>query len=188
MLKGGREAELESTLQVLLQDIPPGGWQWHGSVQASDLQDTTCGQVEALPTGCSDVIWDAALERKGDCYHMFGEWRLQTRRKCSRCNNIAEITLSGKVMRDFRMRICAERDEDILPLPGRLNLLDVLREEIWLAWPQRVLCSPECRGLCPHCGADLNRASCGCDMDDDAHPFAALKKLKLKEPGGRPDP
>lgn len=37
-----------------------------------------------------------------------------------------------------------------------------VREELILDHPIRVLCRPDCRGLCPKCGVNLNRETCGC--------------------------
>ncbi|MGH9778453.1 MAG: YceD family protein [Candidatus Acidiferrales bacterium] len=43
-----------------------------------------------------------------------------------------------------------------------LFLADVLAEQVYLALPMKVLCRAECKGLCPHCGANLNRDRCRC--------------------------
>lgn len=37
-----------------------------------------------------------------------------------------------------------------------------IRDEIILEHPIRILCKPDCRGLCPDCGANLNQGPCGC--------------------------
>jgi len=170
-----------SLLQVQLRNIPASGWHWHDRFRAADLQDDSCGDIAALPRGCSDADWDAVLEHKGDCYHLTGCWSLSIRCTCCRCNGPAKHMLRGKLMRDFRMGVCDDPDsgdEDVLLPSGRINLVDVLREEIWLAWPQNEVCKPECKGLCPHCGTDLNRASCACTADDAGHPFSVLKNMK----------
>ncbi|MBI4432371.1 MAG: DUF177 domain-containing protein [Candidatus Omnitrophica bacterium] len=39
-----------------------------------------------------------------------------------------------------------------------------VRDEILLEHPIRVLCRPDCRGLCPYCGANLNTESCDCQV------------------------
>ncbi len=44
----------------------------------------------------------------------------------------------------------------------RIDLDGLVREQIRLALPFRLLCREDCRGLCPHCGADLNREACHC--------------------------
>lgn len=44
---------------------------------------------------------------------------------------------------------------------GRLDLTELVREQFQLALPMKPLCSDACRGLCPECGANLNRTECG---------------------------
>jgi len=46
-----------------------------------------------------------------------------------------------------------------------LNLGAILREQIILMVPLKPLCTAECRGLCPRCGALLNREACTCKKD-----------------------
>lgn len=60
-----------------------------------------------------------------------------------------------------------------------------LREILLLETPQVFLCSEECKGLCPDCGADLNREACACknrhaDGAEGEEKIPAWKK-KLKD-------
>ena len=43
-----------------------------------------------------------------------------------------------------------------------LLLEDVVREQVLLTLPGRTLCREDCKGLCPHCGADRNTTACAC--------------------------
>ena len=43
-----------------------------------------------------------------------------------------------------------------------LLLEDVIREQVLLSLPDRVLCRPDCKGLCPRCGQNLNQEACSC--------------------------
>ena len=43
-----------------------------------------------------------------------------------------------------------------------LPLEDVVREQVLLTLPSRVLCQEACKGLCPHCGIDRNVEECSC--------------------------
>jgi uncharacterized protein len=60
-----------------------------------------------------------------------------------------------------------------------VDLESLLREQIVLMLPLKPLCSEACKGLCPHCGANLNLTACGCKTDDVNSPFAQLAKLKI---------
>lgn len=44
-----------------------------------------------------------------------------------------------------------------------LNIDGLIDNEIMTSWPMKVLCRPDCKGLCPVCGKDLNTGACGCD-------------------------
>lgn len=60
---------------------------------------------------------------------------------------------------------------------GWLDLEPLVHDEIALALPPDPLCRPDCAGLCPICGADLNMGSCAGHGDESSSPFAALKQL-----------
>jgi uncharacterized protein len=61
-----------------------------------------------------------------------------------------------------------------------LELDDVLREQILLAVPLRALCSEECKGLCPHCGKNLNEGPCSCAEPLEDPRWAALKDIRKR--------
>jgi uncharacterized protein len=59
-----------------------------------------------------------------------------------------------------------------------LALEDVLREQVLLSLPLKTLCKPDCKGLCPRCGADRNRQPCSCDMGPSDPCWEALAGLR----------
>ena len=58
----------------------------------------------------------------------------------------------------------------------RLELDELVREDVFLAMPSRFLCREDCKGLCSVCGADLNIGSCGCNKPADTR-WDSLKEL-----------
>ena len=63
---------------------------------------------------------------------------------------------------------------------SKLPIDEAVRDALIMEIPIRILCSEDCRGLCPICGANLNKESCSCEpeADDTApNPFAALKAI-----------
>jgi uncharacterized protein len=65
-----------------------------------------------------------------------------------------------------------------------LFLADVLKEQVLLALPLKVICRSDCRGLCPSCGANLNHEECRCEThatDARLAPLARLKQDWLKK-------
>ncbi|HSD28185.1 MAG TPA: DUF177 domain-containing protein [Vicinamibacteria bacterium] len=49
----------------------------------------------------------------------------------------------------------------------RLDLGEVVREQILLALPLKPLCRPDCQGLCPRCGKNRNVSPCGCAPEQE---------------------
>jgi uncharacterized protein len=61
-----------------------------------------------------------------------------------------------------------------------LLLEDVLREQVLLALPLKAICREECRGLCPHCGQNLNQEQCTCAESSEDPRWSALKDIREK--------
>src|SRR5579863_4809887 len=59
-------------------------------------------------------------------------------------------------------------------------LEDALREQVMLATPLRELCREDCRGLCPHCGCNLNVEQCHCEQHPSDPRWDALNEIKRK--------
>jgi uncharacterized protein len=57
-------------------------------------------------------------------------------------------------------------------------LEDVLREQVLLALPLKITCRPDCRGLCPQCGKNLNQEQCSCSTEVEDPRWAALKDVR----------
>ena len=61
-----------------------------------------------------------------------------------------------------------------------LPLEDVIREQVLLAAPLKVTCREDCKGLCPHCGKNLNQEQCSCAVEIEEPRWAALKEIRGK--------
>lgn len=61
----------------------------------------------------------------------------------------------------------------------KLDISEILAEEILIIVPFNPLCSDDCKGLCPVCGANLNEETCGCSRDVADERFSVLKGLKI---------
>jgi uncharacterized protein len=57
-------------------------------------------------------------------------------------------------------------------------LEDTLREQVLLALPLKITCREDCKGLCPHCGKNLNLEACSCNVPMEDPRWAALKEVR----------
>lgn len=85
---------------------------------------------------------------------------------------------------------CLEKYERMLPAfvevhapltQPVIDLQEEVRQSLSLALPFQPLCKPECLGLCPHCGKNLNQGFCPCAASAaETGPFGKLKQFKIK--------
>jgi uncharacterized protein len=62
-----------------------------------------------------------------------------------------------------------------------IDLQEEVRQSLSLALPFQPLCRPDCRGLCPRCGKNMNQGTCSCAAEAaDTRPFGKLKQFKIK--------
>ena len=77
---------------------------------------------------------------------------------------------------EFRLKL---DDTEIAFFEGDgLFLTDVLAEQVLLAIPMKAICRSDCKGLCPHCGANLNSDECRCQSHNGDPRMATLARLK----------
>ena len=135
-------------------------------------------RLSAEPTGLAlpAESWPAPLEvtldadRAGDQITVKGWVETRLADECARCLKRVEapldfeiVLLADRVGSGGRHEKELEQDDYVLFHDGRAIALDEeVREAALLARPMAALCRPDCRGLCPRCGADLNEGPCGC--------------------------
>jgi uncharacterized protein len=108
---------------------------------------------------------------------------------CSRCLEDAELSVGS----DFAYTLVPAKPEtrEELELQAEdleisyyrgdfIDLTPIICEQIILQIPIKPLCAEECKGLCPHCGVNLNEVSCNCHLDFVDDRLAVLKNIKIK--------
>jgi len=96
--------------------------------------------------------------------------------------------LCGRCLRNIEYANVASIDElyqrmpdnpDAYPIVGEsLDLQPMVREMVLLSLPDTPLCKADCLGLCPQCGADLESAPCGCQVQRFDERWAILDQLR----------
>ena len=108
--------------------------------------------------------------------------------ECSRCLRPLMLVLKIDLEEEFRAsgpfatdhRDSQEAEDPALLISDQheLDLQEVLRQQLLLAVPMRPACRPDCAGLCPHCGQNLNDGPCECSEEPDPR-WSALQALRL---------
>lgn len=134
--------------------------------------------------------------RVRDMIEVEGQLHTIVRLACNRCLAICETPLENRFALTYVQEIpesrgkhgkeeieIGEDDVGLIHFSGdHIDLRDGIQEQIVLAFPMRFQCSDQCRGLCPRCGADLNKGDCGCGPVSSGGGFEILKGLKIDEP------
>lgn len=102
---------------------------------------------------------------------------------CDRCTAEFSTELNSEYQMVYLADETPEESEsvNIAYLSTETDKIDIsgeVRDYAVLAVPMKKLCSPDCKGLCPQCGKDLNKESCSCaekDIDERWRPLMELK-------------
>jgi uncharacterized protein len=103
--------------------------------------------------------------------------------ECRRCLDPVDVPVEAEVTFVFAPPDLLAGTEDgetrVLPVDDReVDLAEPIREELILSAPAFVECGPDCKGLCPRCGADLNETTCECADSEPDPRWDALRALK----------
>ncbi|TLM67877.1 MAG: DUF177 domain-containing protein [Deltaproteobacteria bacterium] len=112
---------------------------------------------------------------------------------CSRCLQPVEQKIDLQVTLSFSRQSplqpssggdveLTEDEVGLIPFDGDvIDLRPALEQELLMALPQHPLCAEECAGLCPVCGADLNRDPCQCVRPVFHGGLAALRNFRVEK-------
>jgi uncharacterized protein len=179
---------MRKTFQIPLNSIPETGKELHLELG----EDWFAGWQEedpGLEFGSGEITGTVRLEKHGRDILVRGGLSGALQLTCSRCLESFQAPTAA----DFDLLLVPSPEtamalgEELIPedldvdfYSGEVvDLESLLKEQIILMVPLKPLCAEDCRGLCPRCGANLNRESCGCLEVKPAGPLAGLAKLKV---------
>lgn len=138
-----------------------------------------------------DVIEPATVSGKvrlaGKEVFVNGHVETMAKAECDRCLQSVEIPVNADFAleyipgSEYESTDVVELTEDQLSVAvfdgEAIDVDEIVKEQIVLAVPTRVLCRENCKGICPECGIDRNTGDCSCSTNDIDPRWAALKKL-----------
>jgi len=134
------------------------------------------------------VKGQASLRTTGDFIVARGSMRTVVVAQCSRCLVKHQVPIEFDFCEDCSLAqidepisYSAELNDESVPIPildhQMVDLSELVRQLLIVHLPSHTLCKPDCKGLCTHCGADLNEGACECEVDEIDPRLAPLRKL-----------
>ncbi len=99
---------------------------------------------------------------------------------CDRCAEQVNRDMSFSINKIIVSELANDDDDFenyIVVHDAVLDLDELIREEVQLFLPSKILCSEDCKGLCFRCGKNLNLGECGCKKEVDPRMAALLELL-----------
>jgi uncharacterized protein len=138
-------------------------------------------------------VGTAEVWNLGDRLLFRGELEGEARLVCSRCLTEYDTPLDVEFEEEFIEgtsldEVITEDDAKTgrqvnLYQGDQIDLTETLRDNVLVELPMQPLHAPDCKGLCPTCGTNLNHGACSCAEDVKVDPRLA----KLQELLGKPD-
>ncbi len=133
------------------------------------------------------IAFAATVALDGNAVQVTGWLHSTVRVPCARCLEPTPLTVdrelqlvfysAEKAPRPDGTELDAQRLDVDYYAGGALDLRSVLTEQVLLDLPMKPLCSDDCQGLCPQCGANRSEQACDCQpaVDGRLSPLAALR-------------
>lgn len=153
-----------------------------GQVSGKDRVEFVDALDEEVALDCSV---EARYNRTGDAFYFHVTAKARYETSCHRCLDPVAYPLLAEfdvVVRKGVDRAAAHGDAapggDFVTLGANeheVSLHPFIHENLVVSIPMLILCSEDCKGLCPQCGQNLNRGECGCRPAADPR-WDALRK------------
>lgn len=144
--------------------------------QVIDMSDFIYSTYTPIKDG---VAVKGMFYTKADVVFLQLDIRFKFNGYCDRCAEKITKDFNFKVKKVVVDHLANEKDDDdyIVVKDRIFNLDEFVNEEVLLDLPSKILCSEDCKGLCPQCGANLNVSECNCKKDIDPRLSALLQLL-----------
>ncbi|MDR2140533.1 MAG: DUF177 domain-containing protein [Deltaproteobacteria bacterium] len=107
-----------------------------------------------------------SLDLFGRRLRLRGSFSVKVELTCHRCLALFEDKIGDTIEESVDLvapgEEAADRETVVEVVDNHFDLTPLLCELLWLSWPMKVLCRPDCLGLCLSCGANLNEGLCSC--------------------------
>jgi uncharacterized protein len=170
-------------MRIVLENLEGGKGDFAHVYQTDELNPIDERVVLTAPVTVNGQVRVAGNE-------VFVNGHVETRAQvdCDRCLKPVELPVNTDFALeyisgvDYESSAAAELTEADMSLSvfddEAIDVDEIVKEQILLAVPSRMLCREDCKGICPECGIDKNTGECACVTDNTDPRWAVLKSLK----------
>ena len=162
-------------MKLFIRNLKEGISEFHEENRALDFN---LPDHEIYP---NTIALDLIVDRLDNIYRI--KLRLNTRARytCDRCLDEFDATFDETGEQIFQLgagKLDADDEVEFLPEDTiEIDISPVIREIFLVGRPMKLLCRDNCKGLCAHCGINLNDGNCSCTTDKIDPRLAKLKTL-----------
>lgn len=122
---------------------------------------------ESFPVKKTEAFELTVTNESGKSLTVTGKTKVTLSIPCDRCLKEVAVIFpieidEAFVIEDEQIVTDADENEDLADKKS-VDVDRLVYDQMEMNWPDKVLCRPDCKGLCPVCGHDLNLGDCGCN-------------------------
>jgi uncharacterized protein len=168
-------------MKIKADDIPESGLSLDLTEEGPDIERAAGGLNFSFLTPVAAHLDITGADRD---VHVAGKIEAGLSLTCGRCLKDFGYRVSNGFSLFFAREKVTEREKELKASDMDVNYLsgpeidttELILAQLSLEVPMQPLCAPDCRGLCPRCGADLNAGDCACRGTERVDPrLAGLK-------------
>lgn len=140
-------------------------------------------EINGLDVSGQKISFDGPIDIKGkitnlgELFLFEGTIKGKISAECDRCTKDVLYSFEIEASEKFSQNNI-ENEDDLYVFKGDvIDLSEAVKNVIVLNLPMKYLCSEECKGLCPICGADWNITKCGCKNENIDPRLEGLKNF-----------
>lgn len=152
-------------IKISLVKLDNEGHSFSGNVPASLLKPFN----DPLILDCDRIYYDIHASTVNEKLLIRGNVKTTLYVKCAKCLDKIKFDILNDDICHYYEKLSKME----------INISGEIREDILIKIPQKIVCSENCKGICPQCGVNLNNKSCSCiEKQKTDNVWSELDKLK----------
>ncbi len=147
-------------------------------------------ELQGKPMTVDPIHLDLSIEPSGSGYQISGIFPFHYSSLCDRCLEPTQFSGQGEIRQKWLSTSNSPGESDYSLSENEMDEFftdemivkpaHLVSQAILLESPSKLLCSTDCKGLCPQCGINKNQESCNCELHPSDPRWSALKSFTFQ--------